>query len=544
LKNVFLYYREVGDLHWSKARTEITDMDGNANSFEIDFAAEYAYGEENDYGYSSLKWSLANKVPDGTYEIRVDTECDALAGPADMDLYSTPILSGIIDLTPPEQYGRALPLGESVLIGEEVVVAFTEPVKCETFDLLVTIDDIGVHLDRNDPPIQIVCVDRKVGFQIDPTQINVEDWIGMKFTVEIGKIDTPDGQSKSNVFDLNGNAIERNIEFEKTFASIDLNQASTSFEVTLIDMDHCSNVTSEICSDEVKDKIKSNLGLTSNDSVRVEVESVSQATGSTVTAKIKILPTNDVGRMLRQSKMWSKSSPNTHHSVGFFRKLQKVVEKEQSATDTEFPVTRTSVVSISNMKIIPGHSDMKLIRTDPGMLSEEEELYHYASMKGNTGVKQAIMSNVVMQSAVEEIASSSKAREEVMMNEIERMSNVEDALFQELKESKAREEAVFNKEAMMNEIERMIDVEDALFHELKESKAREDESKAREEAMLHELKESKSREEAMVHELKESKSREEAREEERKAREEAREEERKAREEAMMKKIERMMNKI
>merc|ERR1712032_751472 len=187
---------------------------------------------------------------------------------------------------------------------------------------------------------------------------------------------------------------------------------------------------------------------------------------------------------------------------------------------------RTSVVSISNMKIIPGHSDMKLIRTDPGMLSEEEELYHYASMKGNTGVKQAIMSNVVMQSAVEEIASSSKAREEVMMNEIERMSNVEDALFQELKESKAREEAVFNEEAMMNEIERMIDVEDALFHELKESK---------------------SREEAMVHELKESKSREEAREEERKAHEEAmfRElKESKDREEAMLNKIERMMNKI
>merc|ERR1712032_561952 len=198
---------------------------------------------------------------------------------------------------------------------------------------------------------------------------------------------------------------------------------------------------------------------------------------------------------------------------------------------------RTSVVSISNMKIIPGHSDMKLIRTDPGMLSEEEELYHYASMKGNTGVKQPIMSNVEMQSTVEEIASSSKAREEAMMNEIERMSNVEDALFRELKESEAHEEAVFNEEVMMNEIERMIDVEDALFHELKESKARE-------EAMLHELKESKAREEAREDE---SKAREEAREDESKAHEEAmfRElKESKDREEAMLNKIERMMNKI
>merc|ERR1712130_900099 len=186
----------------------------------------------------------------------------------------------------------------------------------------------------------------------------------------------------------------------------------------------------------------------------------------------------------------------------------------------------------SNMKIIPGHSDMKLIRTDPRMLKEEEELYHYASMKGNTGVSQLIMSKVEMQPIVEEIESSSKAREEAMMNEIERMRNVEDALFRELKESKAREEA----------------------HE-DESKAREEdmlhEFKAREEAMLHEFKvredESKAREEVMFHELKESKAREEAREEESKAREKesrAREEdmfreleESKAREKAMFDKI-------
>ena len=93
-------------------------------------------------------------------------------------------------MTRPEQYGRALPLRESVLVGEEIVVAFTEPVRCEAFDLLITVDDIDVKLDRNDPPIQIVCDGRKVGFQIDPTQINVEDWVGMTFTVEMGKINT------------------------------------------------------------------------------------------------------------------------------------------------------------------------------------------------------------------------------------------------------------------------------------------------------------------------------------------------------------------
>ena len=56
-----------------------------------------------------------------------------------------------------------------------MAVVFTEPVRCEAFDLLLTGDSIDVELDRNDPPIQIVCDGRKVGFQIDPTKINVED---------------------------------------------------------------------------------------------------------------------------------------------------------------------------------------------------------------------------------------------------------------------------------------------------------------------------------------------------------------------------------
>merc|ERR1712130_377403 len=150
----------------------------------------------------------------------------------------------------------------------------------------------------------------------------------------------------------------------------------------------------------------------------------------------------------------------------------------------------------SNMKIIPGHSDMKLIRTDPRMLKEEEELYHYASMKGNTGVSQLIMSKVEMQPIVEEIESSSKAREEAMMNEIERMRNIEDALFRELKESKAREEAhedesKAREEAMLNEFKAREEARE------EESKAREKESRAREEDMFRELEESKAREKAM-----------------------------------------------
>merc|ERR1712038_1044227 len=482
LQNVFLYYREVGDLQWSKARTEITNEDGRVDSLTIDFAAEYAYGKETDYGYSTLKWALANKVPEGTYEIRVDAECDQLGGPADMDLSSTPILSGTIDLTRPEQYGRALPLRESVLVGEQIAVAFTEPVRCEAFDLLITVDDIGVELDRNDPPIQIVCDGRKVGFQIDPTKINVEDWVGMSFTVEMGKINTATIESKSNVFDLNGNAMERNVKFQKKFANIDLDQASTSFTVTLNNMNHCSNVGSQMCSDEIKDKITTLLILTPNDSNRIEVESVSQASDrSIITARIKMLPADSTGRRLRQSKKVSKGSVSNanNHAVGLFRELQKAVEEEQSktrrlvVTDTDsLNLDSGTIVGISDMKILPSQPDRKLVQTDPGMVEEEEELYRYATMKGNAGLSQPVMSKVERQAMVEEIDSKSKSREEAMMSEIESKSKSheeaiithEENMMNEIKDSKIREEA------MMHKIERMSNIEDALFRELKETK--------------------------------------------------------------------------
>ena len=41
----------------------------------------------------------------------------------------------------------------------------------------------GFQLDKNNPKIQIVCDNRKIGFHIDLTQINVEELICIHFTV-------------------------------------------------------------------------------------------------------------------------------------------------------------------------------------------------------------------------------------------------------------------------------------------------------------------------------------------------------------------------
>ena len=94
---------------------------------------------------------------------------------------------------------------------------------------------------------------------------------------------------------MNGNAIERNVKFEKTFADIDLNQASTSFTVTLNEVNNCSDDISEACSNEIRNKIALLLVLSPGDSNRIQVLSVDITSEGTVDARIKILPAKDNG---------------------------------------------------------------------------------------------------------------------------------------------------------------------------------------------------------------------------------------------------------
>ena len=371
--------------------------------------------------------------------------------------------------------------------------------KCSRKNHLVW-TEVKVELDRHDPAIQIVCDDRKVGFMIDPAQIDVENWIGYTLTVEMGKIGA---NSLSNMFDMNGNPVARNVKFEKKLAGIDLHQASTEFTVTLSNVEYCSDLTSTACINEVKNKIASLLVLSSSDQSRVQVLSVENVTEGTVSARIRMLPSEQESReasrkLLRgygasqDDEQLSKTTPD--HSVGLFKKLQQIVvegneEKTRLLstidTDTSGKIS-TAVVSVSDLKILPSESDVKnLLTTDPDMVEEEQELYRYASMRSDhLGTSQAVLSKVERQAMINEIKKEeknmvgemkeeSKSREEAMMKEIEKERNL---VYEIIEESKSREEAsaahdeasAAREEAMMNKIERMSNTEDALFRELKE----------------------------------------------------------------------------
>jgi len=431
LEKVLLFYRELGDLHWSTARTEVEGDDGKPTSVEVDFAANYAV--ESSYGYTSMKWKLANFVSEGTYEIKVEAKCDQLGGPPDIDMSSTSILSGVIDLTLPEQYGQALPLRDTVLLGEELVAVFTEPLRCEkpfTFDLRVIIEDTNYRFDREE--LQVVCEGRKVGFQIDPTVgIDVEQVMGKTFTVEIGKVGV---DSLSNIFDANGNAIENNVKFSKTLANINLDEALSSFTFTLEDID-CSDDIIGALADEVKEKIMLLLELDASDNNRIVLTPLRCKNGNTVTTTVTLLPPSTDsggGRSLRAASLSASTDGiKAPHSISLFNKLRDISQEEQRKRSLlSTPEGREMFADeensgndrigfpfrVKDLKIIPSASDTKaMLTTGSDLLDLEEDLFRIASSsKIGDQSKEMILKKVDRRAIVDEI----ELHEDAMVAEI------------------------------------------------------------------------------------------------------------------------------
>merc|ERR1712165_397360 len=296
-----------------------------------------------------------------------------------------------------------------------------------------------------------------VGFQIDATQINVEAWIGKKFTVEMGQVNRNNLVSMSNIFDLNGNPIEWNVEFQKTFAQINLDQASTSFTVTLANLTLCSDMGSAVCAGEIKDSISSLIGMSADDRDRIDVSNVTSLSsgGDPLSATIKILPTtvddssttsssSGVGGSLRKLReALTSSGSDSSHSVGLFRKLQKEVENIQHQDEESASLkgrklaigqnamsAGVNIVALRNMRILPSDFDKKLFVADPDLVEEEEDIKQYALMTNNA--------RLIGQTSL------NKVDRKMMIEKIESMSKVEDALFRELKESREKSQSELN----------------------------------------------------------------------------------------------------
>jgi hypothetical protein len=94
---------------------------------------------------NSLRWNLAG-VPDGTYEIRAFTQCQAGKG------YSKSA-TGILDRTPPEVFGNPQPADSILSLGEDISVTFNEAINCDSVDP-DSVSLVVVNPDQTTSPVQ------------------------------------------------------------------------------------------------------------------------------------------------------------------------------------------------------------------------------------------------------------------------------------------------------------------------------------------------------------------------------------------------------
>ena len=377
LEHVFLKYRKMGKLAWLRAKRTPVEDRTDINKDFTDFAASYAV--EDGYGYSTLTWNIENRlIPSGKYEIMVETSCTDLGGPSDVNGYRTEIIPGIIDRSRPQEYGQPLPLRDTVIAGEEMVVMFTEPLDCSlplSFDIELRIEGM-LNFDKDN--IDVRCEGRGIGFQINLGQIDYKKLLGEDFEVEIGRIGE---ESLSNIYDSNGNSLELNVKFKRTFAAIDLSSASTSFKLLLEDFPCDAGTDIDVATDEITKEIVDLADL--KDISRLSIDEFScNSHGRRASAQVHISSARD------QSLRRMLSGDAKIHATAIFKQITDVITSESARKDEERKLYMMSGneeaaqksirYSVIDVKILPSESDIEKFKTHSDNEEEEHLLYHLA----------------------------------------------------------------------------------------------------------------------------------------------------------------------
>jgi len=447
LESVNLQFRQVGSTDWRVANSNIEDDDGNI--LPVNFSLRDEFSEENKqyYGYEKMKWKLHSTQ--GAYEIRIGTQCEIIQdAPNEINHFYAPILSGVIDLTPPKQYGSSLPLRDTVLIGEEINIVFTEALTCTKpyiFDIRLIIDGTSIELGLGDPSLSVTCEGRMIGVQIDPSEqdIDIDLIVGKSFNIKL-----------SNVLDINGNGLEDNgfIQVDKKFVPTNLEQSSISFTLTIKAFKNrklCKKIDGVV----TNDVIASLMGMPASESDRLVLENSKCIDKGNIIAGVKILPKNAKRRKLRQDILEFSQSSDSPLSMFYnlktlsedtnaLRRARKLTVKAYSVDDEKW------TFQLSNLKIIPSPSDMEMLKMHPNVAEEEEKLL-------KTIMKQPVLNKIEIKAMLEEI----EKKERGTINEMkEEFKSREEAMTEVnmLKErsmiNEMKEESKSLKEAMMSEI--------------------------------------------------------------------------------------------
>jgi hypothetical protein len=361
LEHVFMMYRKVGggEADWNPALIQLFD-----GAVQLDFTEDYAL--EDAYGYITLDWAHGGK--EGSYEIMVESKCSNLGGPDDFNNFRDVILSGVIDLTPPELYGEVLPLKNEILLGEQVLIPFTEPLDCSrpfSFEIEVMVLNTNFRFDNDN--LHIICEGRTIGFNFDPGEVmNPELLLGQTFQVTLGSINP---QYSKNVRDTNGNELKSNIAFQRSFvATQNLNAASTSFGIRarLLENNSCTNETKSILSDAIKSDLVSLMEITNSSQILTHRTYCIEGSRD-IDLKMTILP--------------FPSQEHSHdHPHALLHKLKRYTESDIISSNKRRKLSTISMFSIRDMQFHPSDVDIKRYLTPGNIRERERHILHDLSM--------------------------------------------------------------------------------------------------------------------------------------------------------------------
>ncbi|WP_245892046.1 LamG-like jellyroll fold domain-containing protein [Polaribacter glomeratus] len=117
-KKIELQYRNASSANWVKFKTyygsqELLDQ-------ASDDSGEVIAASNSEYTYN---WDIiGNQIPDGNYEFRAISYC------TDNVIYNSPIVTGVINLNAPVQFGTPQPSDGILDVGEDISVRFNEAI--------------------------------------------------------------------------------------------------------------------------------------------------------------------------------------------------------------------------------------------------------------------------------------------------------------------------------------------------------------------------------------------------------------------------------
>jgi len=367
LEKIVFSYRQVGTRTWKQGLTQRP----LGSIAAMDYLLPHV--KEDNYGFLTLDWLLKGKVQEGEYEIVVETSCGG-SGPAEVQGFQENVITGTYDITRPEQYGKATPLRQDIIVGEEISVYFTEEILCLTpltFDMKVDIFgtnysdalEDGTSLQKRD--LFVICEGRRIGFQLDlSVGIEVHTILGKEFEVEIGKIGSG---SLSSLQDKNENPmdpLQGNIKFTKRFANIDLSSAATSFVINM-ENTTCSTESLEAESERIRDEIVAIIGI---DDGRVAVGAKSCQLDSTIVAEVVISPPAGSRRLMTRSDI------NSFDSASLFYILRDTIDGKEESQGRKLRTKITKSYSVSSMRLLPGTVDLEKYSSSMENKLEENKL--------------------------------------------------------------------------------------------------------------------------------------------------------------------------